>query len=490
MTKAVVVGSGFGGIASALRLKAKGYDVTLIERGDQLGGRARVFKQDGYQFDAGPTVITAPYLLHELFELFGKDPHQYIKLKRLDHWYQYRFADGRRFDYVADESQLFKNIAQFNPKDVEGFKKLLSLAERIFAKGFTELSDKPFFTMGSIFKHAPALMKLGFYNSVYKTVAHHMKDPSLRQVFTTQPLLVGGDPFKTTSIYLLILHLERLHGCHFSYGGTHGLISALETLMNEVGITIIKECTATKFIANGRKIQGVETDSHGTLSADLVVYNGDPAYAHHHLMDKSMRKDWPNVRLKTLKYSMSMCLYYFGTDKKYEDIPLHTIIYGDTYKPLLNDIFHKQKLNLDLSLYLYRPTAIDSTLAPPHGDSFYVLAPVPNLLSGTDWSQEQAKVKERILDILDKRAMPGIRDHIATEKMLNPHYFQQDLLSQHGSAFSIQPIFSQSAYFRFHNRAKHLKGLYFAGAGTHPGAGVPGVLSSAKLIDNIIPACQ
>lgn len=482
--KAIVVGSGFGGMAAALRLKAKGYHVTLIERGTQLGGRARVFKQDGFQFDAGPTVITAPYLIDELFTPFGKRSQDYLTLKKLDHWYRYLFQDGRQFDYVGNPQQLYANIASFRQGDVEGFKRLQALSKRLFDKGFTELGDKPFANFQSIMRHTPALMKLKFYNSVYRTVSAHIKDEHLRRVFTTQPLLVGGDPFKTTSIYLLILHLEQAYGCHFSMGGTHSIVKALERLMQEQGVEIIKQCTVTHIDSDAAKVKGVVTDTHGRLKADLVVYNGDPAYAYHHLIDK--QKHQSLINLKRLKYSMSMCLFYFGTKRKYNHVQLHTILYGNAYKKLLSDIFHKHQLNMDLSLYLYRPTAHDQSLAPEGCDSFYALAPVPNLLSNTDWQQEQAKVRARIIELLEP-TMPNLANEIVTEKMLTPNYFADDLLSMHGAGFSIQPIFTQSAYFRFHNQSKKVKGLYFVGAGTHPGAGVPGVLSSAKLIDGLIP---
>lgn len=485
--KAIVIGAGLGGIASALRLRAKGYDVSLLERGDSLGGRARAFKQDGHTFDAGPSVITAPYLIHELFELFGKDPREYIDIVSLEHWYRYTFPDKTHFDYVQNQEQLLENIRQIEPGDVDGYLKLLKFSESVFGKGFEELGDKPFTTLRALMKHLPELMRIGFYKSVHRVVSENIKSDKLRQVFTTQPLLVGGDPYKTTSIYLLILFLEHKYGCHFSMGGTHAMVNGLERLMIEVGIDIQFNSTVTAIKTQHKKVVSVEVNDKENIKCDLAVYNGDPAYAYHHLIKKSDRKRWPNIRLNTLKYSMGLCVLYFGTDKQYPDVPLHTISYGDTYKPLLKDVFHRHKYNSDLSLYLYRPTAMDKSLAPEGCDSFYALAPVPNLQSGMDWDIEVDKVRNRIVNLLEERTLPGLSDSISTEKVITPNYFQHELLSKHGAGFSIQPIFTQSAYFRFHNKSQDVDGLYFVGAGTHPGAGIPGVLSSAKLIDHMIP---
>lgn len=485
--KVCVIGGGLGGIASALRMRAKGYDVCLIERGNSLGGRARVFKQSGYSFDAGPTVITAPYLIQELFELFNKDPRDYINIVPLEHWYRYQFSDGSQFDYVRNQEQLLANIRAIEAKDVDGYLKLLKFSKDMFGKGFAELGDKPFPSIASMLKHLPDLLRLRFHKSVYQVVAEHLQSDKLRRVFTTQPLLVGGDPYKTTSIYLLILYLEHEYGCHFSMGGTTAMVAGLERLMREVGIEIRFDTTATAICANQRKITHVEIDNGAAIACDIAVYNGDPAYAYHHLIQKKQRRHWPNIRLQHLRYSMGLCVYYFGTDKQYTDIPLHTITYGNAYQSLLKDVFHKQRYNDDLSLYLYRPTAMDPSLAPAQGDAFYALAPVPNLQSGIDWQQQQPIVQERIIELLEKRLLPSLSQHIVTDHMITPQYFQDALLSQHGAGFSIQPLFTQSAYFRFHNKAQDIDGLYFVGAGTHPGAGIPGVLSSAKLLDNITP---
>ncbi len=487
MRDVFVVGGGLGGMASALRMRAKGYNVTLLERGDALGGRARVFKQDGFTFDAGPTVITAPYLISELFDLFGKKMSDYLDLRSLQHWYRYQFNDGSTFDYVADMDEMYKNIEAIASKqDVEGFKKLLLLSEEIYKEGFVKLSDKSFDSFGFMCKQVPALARVKFYRSVFKTVSCYIKSEKLRRVFTTQPLLVGGDPFKTTSIYLLILYLEQKMGCHFCMGGTHALVSGLEDLMRDVGINIRFHSTVTKITGEGRKIKSIVVNNQEEITTNLVIYNGDPAYAYQNLIEKRYRGLFNRFRMNQLKYSMGLCMYYFGTEVRYEDVALHTISYGQSYRTLLKDVFHKKILNTDLSMYLYRPTSVDPSLAPNGCDGFYVLAPVPNLQSNIDWLTLQDAFKNQIISLLEERLLPGLSNHIVTDKFLTPEYFRSDLLSQFGAGFSLQPIFTQSAYFRFHNRSKRLSGLYFVGAGTHPGAGIPGVLSSAKLVDGLI----
>ena len=485
-----VIGGGFGGIAAALRMRAKGYEVILLERGDQLGGRARVFKQEGHVFDAGPTVITAPHLLNELFELFGKQAEDYFQLKSLDFWYRYYFSDNTFFDYVAKEQQLLKNIQALSPEDVEGFKKLIVHAEKIFQKGFVELGDSPFLTISSMLVHAIDLIKIQFHCSLYKAVCKYIKNDKLRKVFTTQTLLVGGHPFKTSSIYLIILALERAYGCHFCMGGTNSLVAAFEQLMNEVGIQIYLNSTVTALYAESKQVTSVEINNQDTLSCDYVIYNGDPAYAYSHLIKNKtpVKIGWlRRKRLNSLKFSPGLCVFYFGTSRVYPEVPLHSILYGDSYKELLDDIFNHFKFNSDLSLYLYRPTAIDKSLAPAGRDSFYVLAPVPNLQANIDWKRFEDEFKQHLVSILEARLLPGLSTCITTEKLVTPEYFSQELLSMHGAGFSIQPIMTQSAYFRFHNQSRYLHNLYFVGAGTHPGAGVPGVLLSAKLVGKLVP---
>ena len=482
----IVIGSGFGGIAAALRLKAKKHNVILIEKQKDLGGRARVFKKNGFTFDGGPTVITAPFLIYELFKLFDKNPLNYIDIKPLKIWYQFVFEDGSKFNYSGDEQQMINQIKKINIEDVAGYKKLLKFTEKIFDKGFTELSDVPFNKPSFMIKQIPALLNLKSYKSVYSLVSSYIKDEKLRRLLSMHPLLVGGNPFTTTSIYGLILYLEKKWGIHYSMGGTGKIVSALEKLMVEENIKIIKECEVTKIISKNNKIISIKLSNGKEILADNVICNADPPAVYSNLTDSKNLNSFFKWKMKRMEYSMGLFVYYFGTKKKYDDIEHHTIKFGHKYKEHLEDIFDKKKLNNDISYYLHRPTATDKTMAPEGNDCFYVLVPVPNNQSGINWSVEGEKIKNLVIEKMEKSLLPNLRENIVEDFFLTPDYFENDLNTKYGSGFSIQPKFTQSAYFRFHNKSEIFDGLYFVGAGTHPGAGVPGVLSSAKVLDKIL----
>ena len=483
----VVIGSGFGGIAAALRLKAKGHKVTLIEKHPDLGGRARVFKRNGFTYDGGPTVITAPYLINELFELFQKNPKDYIELSPLKIWYQFVFEDNSKFNYSGDETQMKNQIEKINKDDVKGYEKLVSFTKKIFDKGFTELADVPFDKPFVMMQQLPALLKLKSYKSVYSLVSSYIKNEKLRRMLSMHPLLVGGNPFTTTSIYGLILYLEKKWGIHYSMGGTGNIIKGFEKLMNEVGIKIIKGHEVTKIISKDNKITGVQLNNQKNIETNNVICNADPPAVYEKMLNgnqnNSIMFKWKKNRME---YSMGLFVYYFGTKKTYADVEHHTIKFGNKYKEHLDDIFENKKLNNDISYYLHRPSATDKSMAPDGQDCFYVLVPVPNNQSKIDWSIEGEKMKNLVIDKMEKDLMPNLRENIIEDFYLTPDYFEKDLNTKHGSGFSIQPKFSQSAYFRFHNKSEICEGLYFVGAGTHPGAGVPGVLSSAKVLDKIL----
>ena len=483
----IVIGSGFGGIAAALRLKAKGHKVTLVEKHNDLGGRARVFKKNGFIYDGGPTVITAPYLINELFELFKKDPKEYIKLKPLNTWYQFVFEDKSKFNYSGNEVEMKNQIERINKEDVDGYSRLVSFTKKIFDKGFTELADVPFNKPFFMLQQLPALLKLKSYKSVYSLVSSYIKNEKLRRMLSMHPLLVGGNPFTTTSIYGLILYLEKKWGIHYSMGGTGNIINGLEKLMNEVGIEIIKGHEVKKIILDNKRVTGIQLDNDQNISGNYVVCNADPPAVYESLLVQQKKNSflfkWKKNRME---YSMGLFVYYFGTKKIYNDIEHHTIKFGNKYKEHLVDIFDKKKLNNDISYYLHRPTATDKSMAPEGHDCFYVLIPVPNNQSNIDWNVEGEKLKNLVIDKMEYDLMPNLRENILEDFYLTPDYFEKDLNTKYGSGFSIQPKFSQSAYFRFHNKSEIFEGLYFVGAGTHPGAGVPGVLSSAKVLDKII----
>jgi len=483
----IVIGSGFGGIAAALRLRAKGHDVTLIEKHQDLGGRARVFKRNGFTFDGGPTVITAPYLINELFELFKKNPKDYIELSPLKIWYQFIFEDRSKFNYSGNENEMKAQIGELSQEDVQGYEKLVNFTKKIFDKGFTELADVPFDKPFVMMQQLPALLKLKSYKSVYSLVSSYIKNEKLRRMLSMHPLLVGGNPFTTTSIYGLILYLEKKWGIHYSMGGTGNIIKGFEKLMNEVGIKVIKGNEVKKIISKNTKITGVQLSNDNTINADIVICNADPPAVYEKLLDGNSNNSFLfNWKKKRMEYSMGLFVYYFGTKKIYENVEHHTIKFGNKYKEHLDDIFDKKKLNEDISYYLHRPSATDKSMAPEGNDCFYVLVPVPNNQSGINWNTEGEKMKSLIINKMEKDLMPNLKENIIEDFYLTPDYFEKDLNTKFGSGFSIQPKFTQSAYFRFHNKSEIYDGLYFVGAGTHPGAGVPGVLSSAKVLDKIL----
>jgi phytoene desaturase len=378
-------------------------------------------------------------------------------------------------------------IEELNKEDVRGYEKLVDFTKKIFDKGFTELADVPFDKPFVMMQQLPALLKLKSYKSVYSLVSSYIKNEKLRRMLSMHPLLVGGNPFTTTSIYGLILYLEKKWGIHYSMGGTGNIIKGFEKLMNKVGIKIIKGNEVKKIILNNNKITGVLLNDNSNLDADNIICNADPPAVYEKLLDgkgnNSLLFSW---KKKRMEYSMGLFVYYFGTKKIYENIEHHTIKFGNKYKEHLDDIFNKKKLNNDISYYLHRPSATDKSMAPKGNDCFYVLVPVPNNQSGINWKIEGEKMKKLIIDKMEKDLMPNLKENIVEDFYLTPDYFEEDLNTKYGSGFSIQPKFTQSAYFRFHNKSEIYDGLYFVGAGTHPGAGVPGVLSSAKVLDKII----
>jgi phytoene desaturase len=485
--RAVVIGAGFGGLAAAARLRAMGHAVTVLEAGDQAGGRARAFEREGFHFDAGPTVITAPHLFDELFELFGKDRRSYFELVPVDPFYRVVFPDGRHFDYVGDDERLFTQIAKFNPADVEGYNKLVEHSQRIFDIGYTQLVDADFSRFGDMMRIVPDLVRLRAYKSLYGLVARYIKDDALRQVFTFQPLLIGGNPFRAPGIYLLIHWLERKWGIHFAMGGTTSIVRGLTRLLGEVGVDVRLNAPVERIeVANGR-IKGVLLENGSFLESDLVVSNADPAMVYTKLIDAAVRRKHTDASVARKRYSMSLFVGYFGTNKTYPDLAHHSILLGPRYRGLLTDVFDRKTLADDFSLYLHAPTRTDPSLAPPGGESFYVLSPVPNQQSGIDWSVQGPRYMDRILDALDAEHLPGLRENLVTQFHVDPCYFEGELRSYRGAAFGLEPTLRQSAYFRFHNRSEDVEGLYFVGAGVHPGAGLPGVLSSAKVLERVVP---
>ena len=484
--KLIVVGSGFGGIAAALRMRAKGYEVTLLEKQADLGGRARVFTKDGFTYDAGPTVVTAPYLFNELFSLFKKNIEDYVKIVPLDLWYRFVFNDGSAFNYSGNENEMESQISKIS-SDLNGYKKLITFTEKIFNKGFVELSDKPFNNFLFMIKQIPALLKLKSYQSVYQLVSSYISNEKLRRIFSMHPLLVGGNPFSTTAIYALILFLEKKWGIHYAMGGTGKIVEALEKLMKEEDITILKNAEVVEFLTKNKKITGIQLKNGSIINCDYLICNSDPPNVYKNLIKSNNQYNFLfNQKIKRMNYSMGLFVYYFGSKKKYNNIAHHTICFGNSYQDHLKKIFEDKILTDDISYYLHRPTATDPSMAPENHDAFYVLVPVPNNLSGINWKEKGDSFKELVIEKMEKTTLPNLRENIVSDFYLTPDYFEQELSTLHGSGFSIQPKFTQSAYFRFHNQSEIFSNMFFVGAGTHPGAGMPGVLSSAKILDKLL----
>ena len=485
--KALVVGAGFGGMAAALRLRAKGYEVLVIDRCAALGGRAQVFERDGFRHDAGPTVITAPFLFEELFALFNEKMADHIHLVPLTPWYRFHFSDNTTFDYGGTLDQTLAEIARIEPRDCDGYRKLLVQSKKIFDIGFTELSALPFHRFMTMVKQIPRLLRLRSHETVWQLVSRHLSSPKLRRAFSIQPLLVGGNPFDTTSIYGLIHYLERAYGVHFAMGGTAAITKALGNLMARHGIEVRLNTTVAEIDVVKGVAQGAVLADGTRLAADLVVSNADPAHLYGAMIKPSDQALPTRMKLATAEFSMGLFVLYFGTTRVYPDVAHHTIWMGDRYRELLDDIFHSKILSEDFSLYLHRPTATDPSFAPAGCDSFYVLCPVPNLKGAVDWKQEAPRLQSRIVAALEKTLLPGLSQCITSDFFMTPEDFESNYLSTHGAGFSVAPLFRQSAWFRFHNRAEGIKNLYLVGAGTHPGAGVPGVLCSAKVLGTLVP---
>lgn len=482
----VVIGSGFGGLAAAIRLQAQGHDVTIVEKLDKPGGRAYVFEQDGFLFDGGPTIITAPWVLDELFALTGRKTEDYVKLVLLDPFYNIRFEDGSVFHYNGDKENLIRQVEAFAPKDVEGYRKYRDKSWEIFNVGMP-LIDKPFLTVSSMLKAIPDLVRTRSDKSVAGLASEYLTDERLLQVFSFHPLLVGGNPFRASSMYALIHKLEQQWGVLFCMGGTGALVRGLVQAFKDLGGAIRYESEVAEILVGAdRKTTGVRLADGEQLRADAVVCNGDLVQAHRTLIKPEFRPRMTNRKVEKLRHSMSLFVIYFGTDRQYEDIAHHEIIMGPRYKSLLEDIFERKILSDDFSLYLHRPTATDPSLAPPGHDCWYVLSPVPHLGSDVDWGQVGQRYRDRIMQYLEDRYLPELSKHIVTERRIDPRYFESTLNSYVGSAFGPEPVLTQSAYMRPHNRSPDIPNLYFCGAGTHPGAGLPGVIASGKIVAELI----
>jgi phytoene desaturase len=483
----VVIGSGFGGLAAAIRLQAQGHEVVVVEKRERAGGRAYVFRQDGFVFDAGPTIITAPAMLDELFALGRRPTQDLVRLVSLDPFYNVRFEDGSVFRYTGDRERLLAEVRRFNEADVAGYDGFAEAAQRVFDTAFP-LIDRPFTRVVDMIRVLPQLARLRADRSVAHLAERFFADPRLRQVFSFHPLLIGGNPFDASSIYALIHVLEKRWGVWFAMGGTGALVDALVRVFEELGGELRLQCAASAIDVDpiSGRARAVIVDNGERLLAEAVVSNADIAFTYRQLVPSAVRRVNTDRRLERTRYSMSLFVLYFGTDRRYENVAHHEILMGPRYRGLLDDIFRRKQLASDFSLYLHRPTATDPSLAPSGCDAWYVLSPVPHLGGRIDWAATSKPYRDAIIAYLEQRYLPELSRHIVTERHVDPRYFRDALNSHVGSAFSVEPILTQSAWFRPHNRSEDVPNLYLVGAGTHPGAGIPGVLSSGKIVADMI----
>lgn len=487
--KAIVIGAGFGGLALAIRLQAAGYATTLLEKRDKPGGRAYVFQDQGFTFDAGPTVITDPGCLEELFTLGGRRMADYVQLMPVTPFYQLRWDDGTVFDYVNDQAELDRQIAALSPGDVEGYHRFLKYSEALLEEGYVKLGHVPFADFRSMVRVAPQLIQLQSYRSVYAKVAQYVKDDHLRQAFSFHSLLVGGNPFSASAIYALIHALERRWGVWFPKGGTGALIAGLTHYFEDLGGEIRLNAPVAKIDTQDGRVSGVVTEDGERLTADIVASNADVMHTYGKLLGHEPRAAATTRSLKRKSFSMSLFVTYFGLKRQHPAIKHHTVLFGQRYRALIRDIFKGHHLPDDFSLYLHAPTVTDPGLAPPGCATFYALSPVPHLGNAPlDWTVEGPRYRDRILRYLEERLLPGLRQDLVTCRIFTPADFRDELNAHVGSAFSLEPTLTQSAYFRTHNADKRIAGLYLVGAGTHPGAGIPGVVGSAKATAGVILA--
>ncbi|AJA71154.1 phytoene desaturase [Pantoea eucrina] len=481
MKRTYVIGAGFGGLALAIRLQAAGIPTTLLEQRDKPGGRAYVWQDEGFTFDAGPTVITDPSAIEALFTLAGKKLSDYVELMPVTPFYRLCWEDGKVLNYDNNQPLLEQQIAAFNPQDVEGYRRFLAYSQAVFKEGYLKLGTVPFLNFRDMLRAGPQLGRLQAWRSVYDMVAKFIQDDHLRQAFSFHSLLVGGNPFATSSIYTLIHALEREWGVWFPRGGTGALVDGMARLFRDLGGELLLNAEVSQLETEGNRISGVQLKDGRRFDASAVASNADVVHTYDRLLQHHAVARKRAATLKRKRMSNSLFVLYFGLNQPHAQLAHHTVCFGPRYRELINEIFNSNQLADDFSLYLHAPCTTDPSLAPAGCGSFYVLAPVPHLgTAAIDWQQEGPRFRDRIFAYLEEHYMPGLRDQIVTQRMFTPEDFRDTLHAHQGSAFSLEPILTQSAWFRPHNRDADISNLYLVGAGTHPGAGVPGVIGSAK----------
>ncbi len=492
---AVVIGAGLGGLAAAMRLGAKGYRVTVIDKLDVPGGRGSAIWRDGHRFDLGPTIVTVPQVFRDLWGACGRDFDADVTLKPLDPYYEIRWPDGSKFEMSGDEDRVKAEIARLSPEDVAGYDRFLKDSFARYDFGFEDLGRRSMHQLWELIKVLPKFGMLRADRSVYAHAAKRFTDERLRMAFSFHPLFIGGDPFRVTSMYILVSHLEQAFGVHYAVGGVAAMAEAMAKVVADQGGTLRMETEVDEILVKDNKARGVRLASGEVVEADVVVSNADSGHTYDRLMRNRFKWRWNQKKLAKSRWSMGLFVWYFGTEgtrDMWSDVGHHTILNGPRYKGLVDDIFIKGKLSDDMSLYVHRPSVSDPTVAPEGGDTFYALSPVPHLGfdNGVDWAEESERYRQKVQAVLEEQMLPGLGAHLTTSEVFTPETFRDRYLSPHGSGFSIEPRILQSAWFRPHNVSEECEGLYLVGAGTHPGAGLPGVVSSAEVLGQLVPDAQ
>ncbi len=489
---ALVIGAGLGGLAAAMRLGAKGYRVTVIDRLDSLGGRGSAITENGHRFDLGPTIVTVPQSLRELFATCGRDFDAMVDLRPLDPFYEIRWPDGSSFKARQSTDAMRAEVARLSPSDSSGYEKFLVDSERRYQFGFEDLGRRSMHRFADLVKVLPTFIRMRADRSVYAHASSRVKDERLRMALSFHPLFIGGDPFHVTSMYILVSHLEKEFGVHYAIGGVAAIAQAMGRVIEDQGGRFVMNAEADEILVRDGRAAGVKLVDGRVLTAPVVISNADAGHTYDRLLRNRPRKRWTTARLKRTRWSMSLFVWYFGTTGTrdlWPDAGHHTILNGPRYKGLVRDIFIKGRLKDDMSLYVHRPSVTDPTVAPEGGDTFYALSPVPHLghADPVDWQAEAEPYRQKVLKVLEDQLLPGLSSHISASRVFTPETFRDRYLSPHGSGFSIEPRILQSAFFRPHNVSEEVAGLWLVGAGTHPGAGLPGVIASAEVLGTLVP---
>jgi len=489
---ALVIGAGLGGLSAAMRLGAKGYRVTVVDKLDLAGGRGSSITQNGHRFDLGPTIVTVPQVFRQLWADCGRSFDADVDLRPVDPYYEIRWRDGSRFSVHQDEAKMREEVRRLSPGDLTGYEKFLKDSEARYAFGFEGLGRRPMNKLMDLVREIPGFVRLRADRSVYKHAAKRVRDPRLRMALSFHPLFIGGDPTHVTSMYILVSHLEKAFGVHYAMGGVQAMADAMVRVIADQGGLVRQGVEVDQITVTDRKANAVVTTEGERIPADIIVSNADPGHTYDRLLSKQPKRRWTSQRLNRARWSMGLFVWYFGTKGtrgKWADVGHHTILNGPRYRGLLHDIFMKRHLAQDMSIYLHRPSVTDPTAAPEGDDTFYALSPVPNLHGAdkVDWSDMEETYRKRVARVLDETLIPGFEDHLSASTIFTPDTFESRYLSPHGAGFSLEPRIFQSAWFRPHNISEEVGNLYLVGAGTHPGAGIPSVVTSSEVLSKLVP---